>query len=203
MKISASILAADQLTVLEDLKIKKDKYNYVHVDIGDNDFCPTFGISKEIVYKLIEDSDLEIDIHFMTNEFPELLNELLNQSRNITTASFHVESKSINHFLTEMSKQSDIKTGIGVLGTSDLNILKSYINNEKFNISNILLLCVEPGFSKQAPIISPIERAKEFQLLFPNYEGEVMVDGGVTDDMLAELKELNVDISVQGGAIFG
>ena len=54
-----------------------------------------------------------------------------------------------------------------------------------------------------SPFISPVERVKEFKLLFPNYEGELMVDGGVTDIMLEELKELGVDISVQGGAIFG
>jgi len=203
MKISASILAADQLTVFEDLKMSKDKYDYVHVDIGDNEFCPTYGISHEIVYKLIEDFNLSIDMHFMTNDFPELLNKLLTQSNNISKASLHAESNSINKFLSKMSKQSNIETGIGVLGSSDLNILKSFINNEKFNIHYILLLCVKPGFSNQTPIVSPVERVKEFKLLFPNYEGEIMVDGGVTDSMLEELKELNVDISVQGGAIFG
>ncbi len=203
MKISASILAADQLTVLDDLKIKKDKYDYVHIDIGDNEFCPTYGISDEIVYKLIEDFDLIIDMHFMTNNFPELLNKLLYQSSNISKASLHVESNSINEFLTEMSNQNNIQTGVGVLGSSDLNILKDFIYNEKFNIHYILLLCVKPGFSNQKPIVSPVERVKEFKLLFPNYEGEIMVDGGVTDTMLEELKALNVDISVQGGAIFG
>ncbi len=203
MKISASILAADQLTVFEELKIKKDRYDYVHVDIGDNKFCPTFGISHEIVYKLIEDFDLIIDMHFMTNDFPELLEKLLNQNNNISKASLHAESNSINRFLNEMSQQSNIDTGVGVLGTSNLNILNNFIHNEKFNIDYILLLCVNPGFSNQKPFISPVERVKEFKLLFPNYEGEVMVDGGVTDIMLEELKDLGVDISVQGGAIFG
>jgi len=89
------------------------------------------------------------------------------------------------------------------LGTSNLNILNKFIHNEKFNIDYILLLCVKPGFSNQKPFISPVERVKEFKILFPNYEGELMVDGGVTDIMLEELKELGVDISVQGGAIFG
>ena len=203
MKISASILAADQQTVLENLKIKKDKYDYVHVDIGDNEFCPTYGISHEIVYKLIEDFDLIIDMHFMTNDFPELLNILLNQSNNISRASLHAESNSINKFLTEMNKQSNVETGVGVLGSSDLNILKDFIYNEEFKIHYILLLCVKPGFSNQTPIVSPVERVKEFKLLFPNYDGEIMVDGGVKESMLEELKDLNVDISVQGGAIFG
>tara|TARA_B100001996_G_scaffold177221_1_gene135279 strand:- start:55 stop:666 length:612 start_codon:yes stop_codon:yes gene_type:complete len=203
MKISASILAADQQTLFDDLKINKNKYDYVHIDIGDNEFCPTYGISHENVYKLIEDTDLIIDMHFMTNDFPELLKKMLNQSTNISKASLHVESNSIKKFLTEMNKQTNIETGVGVLGSSDLNILNNFIYNEKFNIQYILLLCVKPGFSNQKPIVSPVERVKEFKLLYPNYEGEIMVDGGVTDSMLEELKKLNVDISVQGGAIFG
>jgi len=203
MKISASILAADQQTLFDDLKINKNKYDYVHIDIGDNEFCPTYGISHENVYKLIEDTDLIIDMHFMTNDFPELLKKMLNQSTNISKASLHVESNSIKKFLTEMNKQTNIETGVGVLGSSDLNILNNFIYNENFNIQYILLLCVKPGFSNQKPIVSPVERVKEFKLLYPNYEGEIMVDGGVTDSMLEELKKLNVDISVQGGAIFG
>lgn len=203
MKISASILAADQLTVIDELKIKKDKYDYVHVDIADNNFCPTYGISKEIVYKLIGDSEFIIDMHFMTNDYPEILNKLLNESNNIDKACLHVESKSINYFLDEMNKQSNIETGIGVLGTTDLNILKSYIHNDKFNIKYVLLLCVEPGFSNQTPIVSPIQRVKDFNLLYPDYDGGIMVDGGVTNDMLDELQRLDVNISVQGGAIFG
>ena len=46
MKISASILAADQNNIINNLNDKKGLFDYVHIDIGDNVFCPTYGISK-------------------------------------------------------------------------------------------------------------------------------------------------------------
>ena len=66
-----------------------------------------------------------------------------------------------------------------------------------------MLLCVNPGFSYQDPIISPIERVKEFKKSYPSYEGFISIDGGVKENMLTELYDLNVKIAVQGGAIFG
>ena len=56
MKISASILAADQNNIINNLNDKKDLFDYVHIDIGDNVFCPTYGISKNNVYKLVNET---------------------------------------------------------------------------------------------------------------------------------------------------
>ena len=203
MKISASVLAADQNDIINNLNKKKDLFDYVHIDIGDNVFCPTYGISTNNVYKLINETTYKLDIHLMINEFPELLNNLVNENNNIVKASHHVESKSINEFINIMQKQDDIETGLGILGSSDLNILRPFLESENVATDYILLLCVNPGFSYQDPVISPIQRVLDFKNLYPNYQGQIMVDGGVSNKMLNELNELGVNVSVQGGAIFG
>ena len=203
MKISASILAADQNNIINNLNDKKDLFDYVHIDIGDNVFCPTYGISKDNVYKLVNDTTYKLDIHLMIDEFPELLNNLVKETNNIVKASHHVESNSINEFIDIMQKQNNIETGFGILGSSDLNILRPFLETENITIDYILLLCVNPGFSYQDPVISPSQRVLEFKNLYPNYQGQIMVDGGVSNKMLKELNELGVNVSVQGGAIFG
>lgn len=203
MKISASILAADQNDIINNLNEKRDLFDYVHIDIGDNVFCPTYGISKDNVYKLVNDTTYKLDIHLMIDEFPELLNNLVKETNNIVKASHHVESNSINEFIDIMQKQNIIETGFGILGSSDLNILRPFLETENITIDYILLLCVNPGFSYQDPVISPSQRVLEFKNLYPNYHGQIMVDGGVSKLMLNELKDLGVNVSVQGGAIFG
>ena len=203
MKISASVLAADQNDIINNLNKKKDLFDYVHIDIGDNLFCPTYGISKDNVYKLINETSYKLDIHLMINEFPELLNNLVKETNNIVKASHHVESNSINEFIEIMQKQDNIETGFGILGSSDLNILKPFLEAENITIDYILLLCVNPGFSYQDPVISPSQRVLDFKNLYPNYQGQIMVDGGVSNKMLNELNDLGVNVSVQGGAIFG
>ncbi len=203
MKISASILAADQNDIINNLNEKRDLFDYVHIDIGDNVFCPTYGISKDNVYKLVNDTTYKLDIHLMIDEFPELLNNLVKETNNIVKASHHVESNSFNEFIDIMQKQNNIETGLGILGSSDLNILRPFLETENITIDYILLLCVNPGFSYQDPVISPSQRVLEFKNLYPNYHGQIMVDGGVSKLMLNELKDLGVNVSVQGGAIFG
>jgi len=203
MKISASILAADQNNIINNLNNKKDLFDYVHIDIGDNIFCPTYGISKNNVYKLVTETTYKLDIHLMINEYPVLLENLVKENNNIVKASHHVESNSINEFIDIMQKQDNIDTGFGILGSSDLNILRPFLESENVTPDYILLLCVNPGFSYQDPVISPSQRVLDFKNLYPNYQGQIMVDGGVSNKMLNELSDLGVNVSVQGGAIFG
>ena len=203
MKISASILATDQNNIINNLNNKKDLFDYVHIDIGDNIFCPTYGISKNNVYKLVTETTYKLDIHLMINEYPVLLENLVKENNNIVKASHHVESNSINEFIDIMQKQENIDTGFGILGSSDLNILRPFLELENVTPDYILLLCVNPGFSYQDPVISPSQRVLDFKNLYPNYQGQIMVDGGVSNKMLNELSDLGVNVSVQGGAIFG
>ena len=203
MKISASILAADQNNIINNLNDKKDLFDYVHIDIGDNIFCPTYGISKNNVYKLVTETTYKLDIHLMIDEYPVLLENLVKENNNLVKASHHVESNSINEFISIMKKQDNIDTGFGILGSSDLNMLRPFLESESVTTDYILLLCVNPGFSYQDPVISPIQRVLDFKNLYPNYQGQIMVDGGVSNKMLNELKDLGVNVSVQGGAIFG
>ena len=203
MKISASILAADQNNIINNLDEKKDLFDYVHIDIGDNVFCPTYGISKDNVYKLVNETTYKLDIHLMIDEFPELLNNLVNENNNVVKASHHVESSSVNEFIEIMQKKDNIETGFGILGSSDLNILRPFLEADNIRTDYILLLCVNPGFSYQDPVISPSQRVLDFKNLYPNYQGQIMVDGGVSNKMLNELNNLGVNVSVQGGAIFG
>ncbi len=203
MKISASILAADQNNIINNLNDKKDLFDYVHIDIGDNIFCPTYGISKYNVYKLVNETTYKLDIHLMIDEYPVLLENLFKENNNIVRASHHVESNSINEFISIMKKQDNIDTGFGILSSSDLNILRPFLESKNVATDYILLLCVNPGFSYQDPVISPSQRVLEFKNLYPNYQGQIMVDGGVSNKMLNELNDLGVNVSVQGGAIFG
>ena len=203
MKISASILAADQNNIISNLNDKKDLFDYVHIDIGDNIFCPTYGISKNNVYKLVNETTYKLDIHLMIDEYPVLLENLFKENNNIVKASHHVESNSINEFISIMKKQDNIDTGFGILSSSDLNILRPFLESENVTTDYILLLCVNPGFSYQDPVISPSQRVLDFKNLYPNYQGQIMVDGGVSNKMLNELNDLGVNVSVQGGAIFG
>ena len=48
-----------------------------------------------------------------------------------------------------------------------------------------------------------LEKAKEFYSKFPQYNGSLILDGGIQNSDLGDYQDLGVDIVVQGGAIFG
>ncbi len=203
MKISASILATDQKNIEKKLLDKNNLYDLIHIDIADNKFCPTYGIRGDILNDLMKKEEYELDIHLMMNSLPDFLVNNKIDNTNINMISFHIESPRINEFLETMQTNKNIKTGLGILGDTDIRILKNYLEKDSYFIDYILLLCVNPGFSYQEPIISPVERVKEFKDTYPSYDGFISIDGGVKESMLIELSELNVEIVVQGGAIFG
>ena len=96
-----------------------------------------------------------------------------------------------------------IDIGIGILPETNITEFADFYYSFNPDIDSVLLLCVNPGFSNQEPIVNPIDRVKEFKKLLPNFKGSIAVDGGVSNDMLQELENIGVDIAVQGGAIFG
>ena len=79
-----------------------------------------------------------------------------------------------------------------------MKTLSSYINEAY----SVLLLTVNPGFSNQGKAVNLIDRVQEFKDLYPNYSNLLIVDGGVKKEELESLRNLDVDIAVQGGAIF-
>ena len=203
MKISASILAINEENIKKKLLEKNNLYDLVHIDIADNKFCPTYGISENILNDILKKEQYEVDIDLMINSLPEFLVNNNIDKTNINMISYHIESPLIHEFLQKMQANKNIKKGIGILGDTDIRLLKNYLDNDNYFIDYVLLLCVNPGFSYQEPIISPIERVKEFKDTYPSYDGFISIDGGVKEYMLTELGELNVEIVVQGGAIFG
>jgi pentose-5-phosphate-3-epimerase len=67
----------------------------------------------------------------------------------------------------------------------------------------VLLLGVTPGYSNQKQSIDLLEKAKNFKNKYRDYSGLLVLDGGITNDDLQKFKNLDIDIVIQGGAIFG
>ena len=89
--------------------------------------------------------------------------------------------------------------GIGLLPGTSNSELDEYLEYAH----SVLLLGVNPGFSNQSQAIDLPRKVNDFNTSFPNYSGEVIVDGGVKNEDLEVFEKIGVDVVVQGGAIFG
>ncbi len=195
MDISASIQAANQLDLLRDIETNANKFDQLHIDITDGHFTDNIGLSLDIVSKLKKNTSYKLDVHLMLQENTKFVERVIEYGADLVTV--HCESTDINEFKNLTTNFDNV--GIGILPTSNIEILKSYAEYT----SIFLLLTVNPGFSNQPKAVNLIDRINEFKSVLNNSESTLIVDGGVTVDDLAPLETNGVNVAVQGGAIFG
>lgn len=195
MKISASIQAANQLKLLSDIETNSEKFDQLHIDITDGHFTENIGLSIDIVKLLKVNTDYFLDVHLMLNNNFKFVEKVFNNGADLVTV--HCESTSVSEFqlLTERFEN----VGIGILPVTKIETLIPFLHFAKA----VLLLTVNPGFSNQPKAVNLSDRLSELRKLSPQNNKKIIVDGGVTNDDLPFLKEMGVDIAVQGGAIFG
>ena len=194
MKIAASILATNPLNLLNNIEQNEKRFDILHIDIADGMFCPTLGISMGTVKELSSRTPYELDVHLMVNDPILYIEELLNMR--ISSLTLHVESVDFKNYVKY--KNENLSLGIGILPETDIETLNPIIEDTDF----VLLLCVNPGFSNQDSVVSPIERTKTFLNSFPDYKGYISVDGAVKNEHIKELENLGVKVAIQGSAIF-
>ena len=195
MDISASIQAANQLDLLRDIETNANKFDQLHIDITDGHFTDNIGLSLDIVSKMKKNTPYKLDVHLMIQDNTKFVQRVIEYGADLVTV--HCESTDINEFKNLTTNFDNV--GIGILPTSNIEILKSYA---EFT-SIFLLLTVNPGFSNQPKAVNLIDRINEFKSVVNNSESTLIVDGGVTVDDLAPLETNGVNVAVQGGAIFG
>ena len=150
---------------------------------------------KNFVSKLKKNTSYKLDVHVMLQENTRFVERVIEYGADLVTV--HCESTDINEFKNLTTNFDNV--GIGILPTSNIEILKSYAEYT----SIFLLLTVNPGFSNQPKAVNLIDRINEFKSVVHNSESTLIVDGGVTVDDLAPLETNGVNVAVQGGAIFG
>ena len=80
--------------------------------------------------------------------------------------------------------------GIGLLPGTSNSELDEYLEYAH----SVLLLGVNPGFSNQSQAIDLTRKVNDFNTSFPNYSGEVIVDGGVKNEDLEVFEKIKANI---------
>jgi len=195
MKISASIQAANQLNLLNHINSTKSKFDQLHIDITDGHFAENISMSFKVIEMLKTNTDYFLDIHLMINDNLKYGKIAFDCGADIVTV--HKESTELKDFVKLYEFNKNI--GIGLLPSTSNSELDEYLEYAH----SVLLLGVNPGFSNQDQAIDLHKKVSDFNTSFPNYSGEVIVDGGIKNKDLEIFKKIGVDVVVQGGAIFG
>jgi ribulose-phosphate 3-epimerase len=189
MKISASFLSIKEDLKKNIKKLDQTSIDYLHLDIMDNYFVPNKSISFNEIKKILKGTKKPYDVHLMVKDIYKYIDDFKKLKPELIT--FHLEIKENLFDVIEYIKKENIKVGISIKPSTDINELKPYLHL----VDLILLMSVEPGFGGQKFILNTTNRINDLIKLRGDYNFLIEVDGGINDETVKYCNGADVIVS--------
>ena len=197
MLIHPSILSAD-FANLESELATISAADAIHVDVMDNHFVPNLTFGPQIVQRLQEVSKRDLDVHLMIEDvdrwgpgYAEL---------GVASVTFHIEASENPLELARSIRRLGSRAAVAIKPGTPVAAITELIPG----VDMVLVMTVEPGFGGQALIPETVEKVSllRSQLRSLGLELGVQVDGGVTEQNIAELAAAGANTFVAGSSVF-
>jgi len=198
VRINPSILAADFVNMQRDLD-RISNADYAHVDVMDNHFVPNLTFGPQMVERIQQTSPIPLDVHLMISDperwapgYAEL---------GVFSVTFHLEAAGDPVSLARALRARGSRAGVAIKPDTPVDALLDIVQE----FDQILVMTVEPGFGGQAfmpavlPKLGQLMRAISAQ----GCDVWLQVDGGVTEQTIAQAAEAGADTFVAGSSVFG
>lgn len=200
MIVAPSLLTADFLHLEKDVRMVDDNADAIHLDIMDGTLVPNISFGFPVVEKIASIATKPMDAHLMTVH-PERWFERLKEL-GVQYVSFHYEAAGCRtSALVRKAHKLGLKVGVAINPDIPVRKLFKYIGKADF----ILVMSVFAGFGGQKFIYETIDRVQALkeEIVKKGAKTLIQVDGGVSPDNIAALKQAGVDIVVGGSAVLG
>jgi ribulose-phosphate 3-epimerase len=197
-RINPSILSADFVNMQADLA-RIATADFAHVDVMDNHFVPNLTFGPQMVERIQATSPVPLDVHLMIDDpdrwapgYAEL---------GAASVTFHLEAAAEPVALARRLRGIGSRAGIaikpGTPGDSLYEILDEF--------DQILVMTVEPGFGGQGFMTQTMPKLSALVAEARRRGSNVwfQVDGGISDDTIAQAAEAGADTFVAGSAVYG
>ena len=200
IKIAPSILSADFSKMGEEvISLEQNGADVVHCDVMDGVFVNniTFGI------KMVEDirkcTSLPLDCHLMIVHPEKYVERFAKAGADIITVHYEACQDNLKEVL-ELIKSTGVKCGAVINPDTPVEKIKDVI----LLCDMVLVMSVFPGFGGQKFIPSALDKLREIRAIIDasGKDIDLEIDGGVTAENVAEIKEAGANVIVAGSAVF-
>ncbi|MDO8445810.1 MAG: ribulose-phosphate 3-epimerase [Deltaproteobacteria bacterium] len=199
-KIAPSILSADFSRLGEEIKaVENAGADYIHIDVMDGHFVPNITIGAPVVAAIRKVTKLPLDVHLMIETPDKYIADFAKAGSDIITV--HAEACVHLHRTVGFIKEQGVRAGVSLNPSSPLSLLDHILGD----VDLVLLMTVNPGFGGQKFIKTMLPKIAEMRNILDKrgLKVELMVDGGVTLENIAEISKAGADAFVAGSAVFG
>ena len=198
--LAPSILSADFARLGEEVReVAEGGAGLIHVDVMDGHFVNNITLGPAVTAAIRKVTDLPLDCHLMIEKPERYVEAFIDAGAEMI--SVHVEAARHLHGTIQNIRKWGAKAGVVLNPATPLSALQDILPDVDFG----LLMSVNPGFGGQSLIRPVLDKVRQLraQVDREGLDCRIEIDGGVTEDNLAEVASTGADMIVSGSAIFG
>lgn len=200
IKIAPSILAANFAHLGEAVRsLGISNADLVHIDVMDGHFVPNLTFGHGMVKALRAESTLPFDCHLMIDQPQRWIGEYLAAGADMI--SVHVEAEPHLQRALAMIRAGGARAGVAVNPATAVESIADALDHCDY----VVMMSVNPGFGGQKFIGEVVPRIRRVVEMIRARRLSVVieVDGGVTEQNIAEVVRAGATLIVAGTAVFG
>lgn len=193
IRISASLLAANYLVLLDEIASVLPLVDSFHLDVMDGHFVPNLGLGCDLIKSL--PAGMTKEVHLMVTNPEEVIEDL----KDVAVTRYYVHPSTIGDWpaFVQMCRLRGSSIGVVLNPDQNVQVLDAYMVSS----DAILVMGVQPGFSGQQFLPQTTERVAHLRQAYP--ELEIVVDGGINADSAAKVIAAGANGLVLSSYLFG
>lgn len=199
IKIAPSLLAADFSKLGDEIGRISGVVDWLHLDVMDGHFVPNISFGMPVIAAIRGKTDLYFDVHVMTTNPGQYLEELKAAGANLVTA--HIEAIPDPTGVARSAAALGLDFGLVLNPRTPFRAVEPYLETCQV----VVVMSVEPGFGGQGFIPDVLPKVESARKWVEDHElaSDIQVDGGVTADNAGLIVDAGATVLVAGSSIFG
>lgn len=198
--IAPSLLSCDFARIGDEVAaLEHAGADLLHVDVMDGRFVPNLTIGPPVISAIDSVTNIPLDVHLMIVEPDRYLAAFQKAGASILTV--HAEACTHLHRTLTAIRELGMFPGVSINPATPVHVLEEILPLADL----VLVMSVNPGFGGQAFIASSVRKVKALRDMCTAIDREGMlieVDGGVSVENAAALKDAGANVLVSGSALF-
>jgi ribulose-phosphate 3-epimerase len=199
--IAPSILNSDFLKLGDSIEmINNSQADWIHLDVMDGSFVPNISFGIPIVQAAKKITRKPLDVHLMIVNPEKYIEPFRKAGADLINIHYEACKEKDLIAVFEKIRQAGARPALAINPDTPIPEILQFCKH----VDMILVMSVFPGFGGQKFIEETYQRVRDLKayLVEHSLQTLIQVDGGVSTDNAAKLKECGVDVMVIGSVIF-